>query len=162
MVAGGYATLSYAGMFFLFLAVIKVNINGSSRPLDHSTLRFVVMNDAGLAQKSAWWMYIWMAIMNCREKCIPFWITRVMWLEQNFLTGSASQVSKWQCLCKGTIYQSIICAIYRWGNKHPTSCAECNEIPNNKSEIPMPEATCHRHHLRQIADKIPLWMSCCY
>ena len=32
---------------------------------------------------------------------------------------------------------------------------ECNEIPNNRSEIPTPEAAYHHHHLKQIADKIP-------
>lgn len=32
---------------------------------------------------------------------------------------------------------------------------ECNEIPNNRSEIPTPEAAYHHHHLRQIANKIP-------
>lgn len=32
---------------------------------------------------------------------------------------------------------------------------EYNEIPNNRSEIPTPEAVYHHHHLRQIRDKIP-------
>ncbi|XP_074469284.1 uncharacterized protein LOC141754250 [Sebastes fasciatus] len=32
---------------------------------------------------------------------------------------------------------------------------ECNEIPNNRSEIPTPEAAYHHHHLRQVASEIP-------
>lgn len=32
---------------------------------------------------------------------------------------------------------------------------ECNEIPNDTTEIPTPEGADHHHHLRQIADKIP-------
>ncbi|XP_025766921.1 uncharacterized protein LOC112848107 [Oreochromis niloticus] len=32
---------------------------------------------------------------------------------------------------------------------------ECNDIPNNRSEIPTPEAACHHHHLKRVADKIP-------
>ncbi|XP_057684651.1 uncharacterized protein LOC130910980 [Corythoichthys intestinalis] len=32
---------------------------------------------------------------------------------------------------------------------------ECNEIPNNRSEIPTPEAARHHSHLQQIADMIP-------
>ncbi|XP_062422700.1 uncharacterized protein LOC119214058 [Pungitius pungitius] len=32
---------------------------------------------------------------------------------------------------------------------------ECNEIPNNRAEIPTPEAAYHHHHLRQIATEIP-------
>lgn len=32
---------------------------------------------------------------------------------------------------------------------------ECNDIPNNRSEIPTPQAACHHSHLQRIADKIP-------
>ncbi|XP_038155640.1 uncharacterized protein LOC119792876 [Cyprinodon tularosa] len=32
---------------------------------------------------------------------------------------------------------------------------ECNDIPNNRSEIPTPQAASHHAHLQRIADKIP-------
>ena len=32
---------------------------------------------------------------------------------------------------------------------------ECNLIPNNREEIPTPEAATHHCHLRTIASKIP-------
>lgn len=30
-----------------------------------------------------------------------------------------------------------------------------NDIPNNRSELPTPEAACHHHHLKRVTDKIP-------
>ncbi|XP_034075900.1 uncharacterized protein LOC117548634 [Gymnodraco acuticeps] len=32
---------------------------------------------------------------------------------------------------------------------------ECNQIPNNRSEIPTPDAALHHNHLRKMADEIP-------
>ncbi|XP_041417427.1 uncharacterized protein LOC121393319 [Xenopus laevis] len=43
------------------------------------------------------------------------------------------------------------------GNIHlplPT-LIECDEIPNNREEIPTPEAACHQPHLRHLASQIP-------
>ncbi len=38
---------------------------------------------------------------------------------------------------------------------HLPTLLECNQIPNIRTEIPMPEAAYHHAHLKRIADKIP-------
>ncbi|XP_043942911.1 zinc finger protein 850-like [Protopterus annectens] len=84
---------------------------------------------------------------------------------QNFLTSSTLTVNHtsytWQT-CAGqvetsgtTAYGFMIVPIYRNTQFPLSTLTECDQLPDNREEIPTPEAACHQFHLKCIADCIP-------